>query len=84
MTEELKPCPFKHADGDVVLTIFDSFRSHVGPYKKGEKLYKGEYIQAVCEFCDARGPIALTARDAAKEWNRRAEPVVSKMEITKD
>ena len=39
---ELKPCPFKHADGDVALTIFDGFRSHIGPYKKGDKLYKGE------------------------------------------
>lgn len=84
MTEELKPCPFKHADGDVVLTIFDRYDSHIGPYKKGERLFNGENVRVACEICEARGPIAFNARDATKEWNRRAKPVVSKMENTED
>ncbi len=70
---ELKPCPFKHLAGDVILTIFDKYDSHIGPYKKGEKLFAGERIRAICEICDSRGPVAFTAKDAATEWNGRSK-----------
>ena len=68
---ELKPCPFKHADGDVVLTIFDRYGSHIGAYKKGEKLFDGERLRVVCGICDALGPVAYKANEAKKLWNQR-------------
>lgn len=71
MTEELKPCPFKHKDGEVKLTIYDAYNSHIGTYIDGEEIYKYEHIRVVCQLCDARGPIAYKAKEAIKLWNAR-------------
>lgn len=68
---ELEPCPFKHGANELVLTIFDRYGSHIGPYRKGEKLFDGELIRVVCNICDAHGPWGDKPSDAVKLWNKR-------------
>lgn len=81
---KLKPCPFCTSI-DLGLYIFNNYGGitiYDGELYERE-LYEREQLRVYCEHCDAKGPAGEgTVKGAFRAWNRRTEPVVSKMQST--
>lgn len=72
MSQEMIPCPFKHAVGAEPIVIYhreDSGSGFFSYFKRTTTWY------VICPTCDCYGPTMETRADAVAGWNVRAEGV---------
>ena len=61
MNDKLKPCPFcGRTDVVIVKTVNDTDEHDIS-------------YSVLCQCCYTTGPLMRSRREAAEEWNRRAE-----------